>query len=37
MEFISARSRPNVFVLPKPYDMPTLQKTLTEAAAFASS
>ena len=29
--------RVNVLVLPKPYDMPALQKTLTEAAAFASS
>jgi CheY-like chemotaxis protein len=37
MEFILGPSRPSVFLLPKPYDMPTLQKTLTEAAAFASS
>jgi len=29
--------RPSVFLLPKPYDMPALQKTLSEAAAFAGS
>ena len=29
-------SRPSVFLLPKPYDMPTLEQTLNEAAAFTS-
>src|ERR1700722_11803627 len=37
MEFILSPSRLSIFLLPKPYDMPTLQKPLTEAAAFASS
>jgi CheY-like chemotaxis protein len=37
MEFILTPKRPSVFLLPKPYDMPTLQKALNEAAAFASS
>jgi two-component system NtrC family sensor kinase len=36
-EFGPARGQPSVFFLPKPYDMPTLEKTLSEAAAFASS
>ncbi|MGO9512956.1 MAG: response regulator [Steroidobacteraceae bacterium] len=37
VEFILGHHQPNVFVLPKPYDMPTLQRTLAEAAAFAKS
>jgi len=37
VEFILGHQQPNVYVLPKPYDMPTLQRTLTEAAAFAKS
>jgi len=36
-EFITGQRQPNVFVLPKPYDMPTLERTLSEAAAFAKS
>jgi CheY-like chemotaxis protein len=27
---------PGVFILPKPYDLPTLEKTLLAAAAFAA-
>jgi len=37
MELILDPSRPGVFLLPKPYDMPALERTLTEAAAFAHS
>ena len=36
VEFILGHRQPNVFVLPKPYDMPTLERTLSEAAAFAN-
>jgi CheY-like chemotaxis protein len=36
-EFGLGRNEPGVFFLPKPYDLPTLEKTLTEAAAFSSS
>ncbi len=34
-EFIGPQRQGNVFVLPKPYDMPTLERTLGEAAEFA--
>jgi DNA-binding NtrC family response regulator len=34
-EFITGHRQPNVFVLPKPYDLPTLERTLGDAAAFA--
>jgi CheY-like chemotaxis protein len=36
-EFIGRQRQRNVFVLPKPYDMPTLERTLGEAAEFAKS
>jgi CheY-like chemotaxis protein len=36
VEFGMGPRQPSVFFLPKPYDMPMLQKTLSEAAAFAS-
>jgi CheY-like chemotaxis protein len=35
VESILGQSQPSVFVLPKPYDLPTLEQTLTNAAAFA--
>ena len=31
------RRQPNVFLLPKPYDMPMLERTLSDAAAFPNS
>ena len=37
VESMLGRRQPNVFVLPKPFDMPTLQGTLNEAQAFAES
>ena len=37
MELILGQSRPSVFLLPKPYDMPALKNTLTRAAAFAAA
>jgi CheY-like chemotaxis protein len=37
VESILGQRQLSVFVLPKPYDMPTLQRTLSEAAAFANS
>jgi CheY-like chemotaxis protein len=37
VESILGQRQPNVFLLPKPYDMPMLERTLTDAAAFASS
>jgi FixJ family two-component response regulator len=37
VEFGLGQREPGVFFLPKPYDLPTLEKTLIEAAAFASS
>jgi CheY-like chemotaxis protein len=37
VEFLLGQRQRNVLVLPKPYDMPTLEKTLSDAAAFASS
>jgi len=37
VEFLLGSSRPSVFLLPKPYDLPALEKTLSEAAAFANS
>ncbi|HTV96520.1 MAG TPA: response regulator [Steroidobacteraceae bacterium] len=37
VEFGLGTRQPNVFLLPKPYDLPMLEKTLTEAAAFAST
>jgi DNA-binding NtrC family response regulator len=33
VEFILGQRQPNVFVLPKPYDMPALERTLTAATA----
>ncbi len=33
VESILGHRQPNVFVLPKPYDMPTLERTLSEAVA----
>ena len=37
VEFILGQRQSNVFVLPKPYDTPTLEHTLTQAAAFSNS
>jgi CheY-like chemotaxis protein len=37
VESMLGRRQPNVFVLPKPFDMPTLQGTLNAAQAFAES
>jgi CheY-like chemotaxis protein len=37
VESMLGRRQPNVFVLPKPFDMPTLQVTLKQAQAFAES
>jgi CheY-like chemotaxis protein len=37
VESALGRRQPNVYVLPKPFDMPTLQGTLNEARAFAES
>ena len=37
VEFILGQRQSNVFVLPKPYDMPTLERTLTQAATFSNS
>jgi CheY-like chemotaxis protein len=37
VESMLGRRQPNVFVLPKPFDMPTLQGTLKQAQAFAES
>jgi FixJ family two-component response regulator len=37
VEFILGQRQSNVFVLPKPYDIPTLEHTLTQAAAFSNS
>jgi CheY-like chemotaxis protein len=37
LEFGLGGRGPSVFILPKPYDLPMLEKTLTEAAAFAAS
>ncbi|HEY3852622.1 MAG TPA: response regulator [Steroidobacteraceae bacterium] len=34
---ILGQSRPSVFMLPKPYDMPTLERTLNAAAEFTRS
>lgn len=34
LEFGLGPRQPNVFFLPKPYDLPMLEKTLSEAAAF---
>lgn len=36
-ELMLGLRQPNVYVLPKPFDMPTLQGTLNEAQAFAES
>jgi DNA-binding NtrC family response regulator len=36
LEFGLGRRQPNVFFLPKPYDLPMLEKTLSEAAAFSA-
>jgi DNA-binding NtrC family response regulator len=35
VESVLGRPQPNVYVLPKPFDMPTLQRTLNEAHAKA--
>jgi DNA-binding NtrC family response regulator len=35
-EFVTGR-QPNIFVLPKPYDLPTLERTLSEAAALTKA
>jgi CheY-like chemotaxis protein len=37
VEFILGHPEPSVFLLPKPYDMPTLERTLSQAAKFANS
>jgi CheY-like chemotaxis protein len=37
VEFGLGRREPGVFFLPKPYDLPMLENTLTQAAAFANS
>jgi CheY-like chemotaxis protein len=37
VESMLGRREPNVYVLPKPFDMPTLQGTLNEAQAFVES
>jgi CheY-like chemotaxis protein len=37
VEFILGQRVPSVFLLPKPYDLPTLEKTLSAAAAFSSA
>jgi CheY-like chemotaxis protein len=37
VELVLGRREPSVFFLPKPYDLPALEKTLTQAAAFANS
>jgi DNA-binding NtrC family response regulator len=34
---ILGQRRPSVFLLPKPYDMPTLERTLNAAAEFTRS
>ena len=34
---ILGQRRPSVFMLPKPYDMPTLERTLNAAAEFTRS
>jgi CheY-like chemotaxis protein len=35
VELIIGHRQANIFVLPKPYDLPTLERTLGEAAALA--
>jgi CheY-like chemotaxis protein len=37
MEFALGKPEPGVFFLPKPYDLPTLEKTLKAAASFAGT
>jgi CheY-like chemotaxis protein len=37
IEFLLGQRQVNVLVLPKPYDMAMLEKTLSEAASFATS
>jgi CheY-like chemotaxis protein len=37
LEFLLGQQQVNVLVLPKPYDMTMLEKTLSEAAAFAGA
>jgi CheY-like chemotaxis protein len=37
VEFLLGQSQLNVLMLPKPYDMAMLEKTLSKAAAFAAS
>lgn len=37
VEFLLGQPQVNVLILPKPYDMDKLEKTLNEAAAFARS
>jgi CheY-like chemotaxis protein len=35
VQLMLGKPQPSVFVMPKPYDMSTLEKTLNQAAAFA--
>jgi CheY-like chemotaxis protein len=35
VEFLLGEKQPSVLVLPKPYDLPELERTLNEAAAIA--
>jgi CheY-like chemotaxis protein len=37
VEFLLGQRQRNVLVLPKPYDMPMLEKTLSDARVFANS
>lgn len=37
IDFLLGQAQVNVLVLPKPYDMDMLEKTLSEAASFAAS
>ncbi len=37
VESILGHRQPNVFVLPKPYDMPTLERTLSQAVASGNA
>jgi CheY-like chemotaxis protein len=35
VEFVMGENTPSVLILPKPYDLPALEQTLSEAAAIA--
>jgi CheY-like chemotaxis protein len=35
VEFLLGEKAPTIFMLPKPYDLPALERTLSEAAAIA--